>query len=161
MKIRSMRSLIYLSSGLGLIVAFFAAAEFFDASLSKYCSPSTYINCATVAKSGLTTTLWVPDWIWGIAGFIAIIVAAALAERNRRDIRYAYALLGLTTAGFGLAMYLLYVEVVRIGALCPVCATAYFFGALAWIGSLLLVRRMTAVRNAPRDVVPADAEAAG
>jgi len=158
-RIRSLRTLIYFSAGLGLIVALFAAAEFFDVALTAICSPNTTINCATVDKSGLTTTLGVQDWIWGIAGFVGILISAALAERHRRDLRYAYGLLGLTTAGVGLSMYLLYVEVFRIGALCPVCASAYCFGILAWIGALLLVRRMVAAQRAPPDVVPADAAA--
>ncbi len=159
MRIRSVRSLIYLAGGLGLIVALFAAAEFFDASLSKFCSPSSTISCAAVANSGLTTTLGIPDWIWGVAGFIAILALAALAEQHRRDLRYAYALLGLTTAGVALSLYLLYVEVGRIGALCPVCFTAYVFGWIAWGGAILLVRKMSAAQRAPPDAVPAESTA--
>ncbi len=149
MRLRTIRSLIYFAAGLGLIVSLFATAEFFDAALSKYCSPSTFISCAAVANSGLTSTLGIPDWTWGVAGFVAILVLAALAEAHKKDLRYAYALLALTTAGVALAMYLLYVELVRIGALCPVCATAYGFGILAWVGALLLVRRMRQRAVAP------------
>ncbi len=157
MRIRSVRSLIYLAGGLGLIVAIFAAAEFFDAALAAVCSPSTLISCEVVDKSGLTTTLGVQDWIWGIAGFVAILVLAALAEQHRRDLRYAYALLGLTTAGVGLSIYLLSIEVFRIGALCPVCFTAYVFGGVAWAGAIVLVRKMSAAVRGPKDVVPDEA----
>jgi uncharacterized membrane protein len=156
MRIRSIRSLIYFAAGLGLIVAMFAAAEFFDTSLTAVCSFSAFFSCGAVAKSGLTTTLGIPDWIWGIAGFIAIFIAAGLAEQHRKDLRYAYALLALTTAGVGLSMYLLYVELVRIGALCPVCATAYFFGIIAWIGAILLVLRMRQRAAAPEPVTAAE-----
>jgi uncharacterized membrane protein len=149
MRLRSIRSLIYLAGGLGLIVALFAAAEFFDASLSQVCSFGGGFSCATVLKSGLTTTFGVQDWIWGVLGFVAILAVAALAEAHRKDLRYAYALLVLTTAGVGLAMYLLYVEVFRIGALCPVCVTAYGFGILSWVGAILLVRRMQQRAAAP------------
>jgi uncharacterized membrane protein len=152
MRLRSIRSLIYFAAGLGLIVALFAAAEFFDASLSKVCSFGGGFSCQTVLQSGLTTTLGVQDWIWGIVGFIAILVAAALAESHRTDLRYAYALLALTTAGVGLAMYLLYVEIFRIGAICPVCVTAYGFGMLSWVGAILLVRRMHQRAAAPEPV---------
>ncbi len=149
MRLRSIRSLIYFAGGLGLIVALFAAAEFFDAALSRVCTVNSWVSCGKVDSSGLTTTLGVSDWIWGIAGFVAILALAALAEAHRKDLRYAYALLGLTTAGVGLAMYLLYVEVFRIGAICPVCASAYFFGVLAWVGSILLVRRLQERAAAP------------
>jgi uncharacterized membrane protein len=152
MRLRSIRSLIYLAAGLGLIVALFAAAEFFDATLSAVCSFGGGFSCATVLKSGLTTTLGIQDWIWGVVGFVAILVVGALAEAHRKDLRYAYALLALTTAGVGLAMYFLYVELVRIGALCPVCVTAYGFGILAWVGAILLVRRMQERAAAPEPV---------
>jgi uncharacterized membrane protein len=158
MRTRSIRSLIYFAAGLGLIAALFATAEYFDAALAVACSPTSSISCAAVAKSGLTTTLGVPDWAWGLAGFVAILVAATLAERHRKDIRYTYALLGLTTAGVGLSMYLLYVELFRIGALCPVCASAYAFGILAWIGAILLTRRMTARLQARARAPGPDAE---
>ena len=152
MRIRSIRSLIYLAGAFGLIVGLFAAAEFVSPGLTAVCSFSGFFSCGAVAKSGLTTTLGIQDWAWGVAGFVAILIAAGLAERNRKDLRYAYALLGLTTAGVALSMYLLYVELVRIGALCPVCVTAYFFGILAWLGSVLLVRRMRERAAAPAPV---------
>jgi uncharacterized membrane protein len=149
MRLRSIRSLIYLASGLGLIVALFATAEFLDPSLTSVCTFSAFFSCGAVAKSGLTTTLYVPDWAWGVVGFVAILVVAALAEAHKKDLRYAYALLLLTTAGVGLAMYLLYVELVQIHALCPVCLTAYVFGIIAWLGTLMLVRRLRQRAIAP------------
>ena len=144
MRIRSIRSLIYFAAGLGLIVAFFAAAEFFDAALSAVCSFNGVVSCSTVDDSGKTTTLGVQDWIWGIVGFIAILVVATLAEQHKRDIRWSYALLAVTSAGVALAMYLLYVELVEIGAICPVCVSAYTLGIIAWVGAILLVQKMTA-----------------
>jgi uncharacterized membrane protein len=151
-RLRSIRSLIYLAAGLGLIVAIFAAAEFFDASLTAVCSFNGFISCGAVDRSAFTTTLGIQDWVWGVAGFLAILTAAALAESHKRDLRYAYALLALTTAGVGLSMYFLYVELFRIGALCPVCVTAYGFGMLSWVGAILLVRRMQQRAAAPDPV---------
>jgi uncharacterized membrane protein len=149
MRTRTIRSLIYFAAGLGLIVAIFAAAEFFDTALTAVCSFSAFFSCGAVDGSGKTTTLGIQDWIWGIVGFLAILVVATLAEQNRRDIRWAYALLAVTSAGVALAMYLLYVELVEIGALCPVCVTAYSLGIVAWVGAILLVRKM-AVRARTR-----------
>jgi uncharacterized membrane protein len=147
MRTRSIRSLIYFASGLGLIVALFATAEFLDPALTAVCTFNSVVSCTTVANSGLTYTLGVPDWAWGVAGFVAILAVAVLAEQHRDDVRWAYALLGLTTAGVGLAMYLLYLEVFRIGAICPVCVSAYVFGIVAWVGAILLVRRKSGARR--------------
>jgi uncharacterized membrane protein len=141
MRTRSYRTLVELGGGLGLVTSLFTLAEAMDTSLSNVCSVNQKVSCGNVLASGLTSTLGIPDWAWGIGGFVAILVVAALASRHRKDARYAYALLALTTAGVGLAAYLLYVEVFRIGSICPVCATAYFFGVVAWAGAIGLARR--------------------
>jgi uncharacterized membrane protein len=141
MRTRTFRTLVYAGGGLGLIAAVFAAAEFFDAQLTRACSVNGFFSCAFVAQSGKTTTLGIEDWIWGVAGFVVILALAVLAERRRRDTRVTYALLGVTTAGVALSLYLLYVELVEIGALCPVCTAAYVLGGVAWVGAIGLAYR--------------------
>jgi uncharacterized membrane protein len=141
MNTRSVRSVVYFAAGLGLIVAVFAAAEFYDASLQKICSFSSYFSCQLIDQSGLTSTLGIQDWVWGVGGFVVILVVAALAEQHPGDRPLAYALLGVTSLGVALSVYLLYVEVLEIHALCPVCATAYLLGGVAWLGAIELVRR--------------------
>jgi len=141
MRTRAVRSVVYFAAGLGLIVSIFAAAEFFDAALRSVCSVSSFFSCALIDESGLTTTLGIPDYLWGIGGFVVILVVAALAEQRPNDRRLAYGLLGVTTLGVVLSLYLLYVELGLIHALCPVCATAYVLEGVAWVGAIELVRR--------------------
>lgn len=141
MKTRDVRGLIYLGAGLGLLVSIFAAAEFFDASLRAICSVNAFFSCAAVDNSGRTTTLGVPDYLWGIGGFVAVFVVAAIAERRARDVRVGYALLVLTSVGVALSGYFLYVELALIHALCLVCATAYLFGVVVWAASISLTVR--------------------
>src|SRR5580658_2040755 len=131
MRTRTYRSVVYFGAGLGLIAALFAAAEFYDTELTKACTFSAYWSCGRIANSGLTTTLGVQDWIWGVVGFVLILLFAALAERRRRDARMTYLLLLVTTVGVALSLYFLYVEVVQIGGLCPVCVSAYLLGWVA------------------------------
>jgi uncharacterized membrane protein len=141
MRTRNLRSAIYLAAGLGLIVAIFSAAEFFDAALLAVCSVNSYVSCGAVAHSGLTNTLGIPDYLWGIGGFVLILVLAALAEQRPSDRRRALLLLGITTLGVAFSLYFLYVEVVQIHALCPVCVADYLLGGVAWIGAIALARR--------------------
>jgi uncharacterized membrane protein len=150
MRNRSLRSLVYFTGGLGLVVSLFATAEFFDTSLRNICSVGSFFSCSLIDNSGLTTTLGIPDYLWGIGGFVLILIAAALAERRPKDLTRSYLLLGVTTVGVGLSLWLLYVELVLIGGLCPVCATAYFFGGVAWAASLALTLRLR--RRIARDV---------
>ncbi len=141
MRARTYRTLLELGGVLGFLLAVFAALEFYYSSLTKVCSFSSYFSCGAVANSGRTTILGVPDWAIGIAGFLAILVLAGLSSRYRRDDRITYLLFAVTSLGVAVAAYLLYVEVGQIHALCPVCASAYVCGVVAWVGSLGLTRR--------------------
>jgi uncharacterized membrane protein len=155
MRTRNLRSLLYLSAGLGLLVSLFATAEYFDASLRGICSVSSFFSCSLVDNSGRTTTLGIPDYLWGLGGFVAIFVVGGLAEARPDDARGAVGLAVLTSAGVGLSLYFLYVELAEIHALCLVCATAYLFGVLAWVCSLALLRRVG--RREARDRTEPDA----
>ena len=141
MQTRTLRSIVYFTSGLGLILSLFAAAEFYDASLRAVCNVNNYIQCGRVDTSGLTTILSVQDYVIGIAGFVLILALAGLAERWPRDVRLIFGLVGVTTAGVAVALYLFYVEVGEIHALCPVCAGAYAMGVAAWAGAVGLALR--------------------
>jgi uncharacterized membrane protein len=151
-----LRSAVYLAGGLGLLVAIFAAGEFHDASLQSICSINSFFSCATVDRSGLTTTLGIQDYLWGIGGYVVLLVGAGIAERYPRDVRPAYALAALATAAVGLSGDLLYVQLARIHALCVVCATAEGLGVILWIAALALAvrtRRGTSV-DAPVSAPP-------
>ncbi|MGI0071845.1 MAG: vitamin K epoxide reductase family protein [Thermoplasmata archaeon] len=147
MRTRTLRSVVYVAAGLGLIVALFATAEYFDAALRGVCSVSSFFSCSLVDSSGLTATLGIPDYLWGTGGFIAILVVAALAERRPHDRRLTYALLGVTSLGVALSLWLLYVELALIHALCPVCATDYVLVGVAWAGAMALAWRSVSPRD--------------
>jgi len=140
MQLRTIRSIIYLGAGLGIITALFAAAETTNASLRAVCSINSFFSCSKVDTSNFTSTLGIPDYLWGIGGFILIFLVAAIAESRPRDRRWEYFLVFVTTAGLAVAAYFLYVELALIGAFCVVCGSSYAMGLVAWGGSLALVR---------------------
>ncbi len=149
MKTANLRGAVYLSGGLGLLVALFAAAEFATPSLRSVCSINAFVSCAAVDRSGHTTTLGIPDYAWGIGGFLALLVLAGLAEQRPRDPRRAYALAGLATAAVALSGYFLYVQLGEVHALCVVCASAETLGAILWVSSLALARRTASEARGP------------
>ena len=149
MRTSSLRTLIYFAAGVGLIVSVFAALEFYEASLRGLCSIGSFFSCSVVDQSGRTSTLGLPDYAWGLGGFVLILVFAGIAEVRSGDPRWADVLLGLTTVGVGLSLYFLYVQLALIGAFCVVCASAYVFGAISWAGTVALARRTHARRKEP------------
>jgi len=148
MRTRDVRSVIYLASGFGLIVSIYTYLETVQSSLQKYCTLNSYVSCGAVANSGRTTVLGIQDSYIGIAGFILILVVAAIAERRRKELLWPQLLLLITSLGVAFSLYFLYVELVEIQALCPVCLTAWVFGWVAWFGAFLLVRKVRAKARA-------------
>jgi len=142
MKTRSLRTFVYLTGVFGLLVSIYAGLETLDASLRSSCTVNSFFSCSAVDASGKTSTFGIPDAAIGIAGFVLIIIVAALAEQHSRDLRYLYALLLFTTGGVAFASYFAYVEIAEIKALCPVCTAAYIFGILVWIGAIALTLRV-------------------
>ncbi len=142
MRTRTLRGVIGFAAGLGLLVSLFAAAEYFTASLRSACTLNQFFSCGTVDRSGLTSTLGVPDYAWGIGGFVALLIVAAIAERRGRDPRPTYVLLALSTAAVLLSASFLYTQLVRIHALCLVCASAEALGFVVWLCALALAIRL-------------------
>ena len=155
MRTSQIRSVLFLSAALGLLVSLFAAAEFVDASLRGICSVNSFFSCAMVDESGKTTTLGIQDYLWGIGGFVVIFAVAALWERRPRDMRWGYALVSITSAGVALSLYFLYVELAEIHALCLVCAATYLLGTSAWVAAVALAVR---TRRGALDDEPDDDE---
>jgi uncharacterized membrane protein len=141
MKTATLRSVIYLSAGIGLIVSIFAALEVYEASLQSLCTVNSFFSCHAVDVSGKTSTFGIPDYLWGIGGFVVILGVAGVAESRRRDRRWPALLLAVTTLGTALSLYFLWVQLALIGAFCIVCATADAFEWVAWVGAISLVRQ--------------------
>jgi uncharacterized membrane protein len=141
MQNRTLWSVVYFAAGLGLIISIFAAAEFFDATLRQVCSFNSFFSCQLIDQSGRTSTLGIPDYAWGIGGFLVILILAGISEARPRDRPWTYALVTVTTAGIVLSAYFLYVELALIGALCVVCVAAYVMGGISWIAAIALARR--------------------
>jgi len=144
MRTRSLRSVIYLAGGLGLIVSIFTYLEAVEASLQSLCTVNAFVSCSAVANSGKTTLFGISDSYIGIGGFVLILIVAAVAESRRQELLWPYLLLFLTTGGVALSFYFGYVELGEIHALCLVCLTAYVFGFIAWAGAIALVQKVRA-----------------
>ena len=77
-------------------------------------------GCETVAASEYATVLGVPVALFG-AGFSAMLVTACVVWWRRADRRALYAAYGLGLAGVIAVIYLTYVEVFVIEAICVWC----------------------------------------
>jgi uncharacterized membrane protein len=83
------------------------------------CSSSGVVNCERVLSSAYGTILGTPIPT-AAAGIVWFAVSAALALMRRRDLLLAWSALGLLTV-----LYLVYVEIDRVGVICIWCTAAH------------------------------------
>ena len=92
-------------------------------------------GCATVQKSHYAELLGVPVALLGLLGYVGILAALA---RDGEQGRTAAAFLSL--AGFGFSVWLTYVEVARLDAICIWCVgSAICMTLLAGLSAVRLV----------------------
>jgi uncharacterized membrane protein len=82
-------------------------------------------DCATVNSSRYSEVNGIPVAAIGIAGY-AVILAVQLLEGRARFLRdnAGMMLFGLSLVGFLFTLYLIYIEIAVIKALCPFCITS-------------------------------------
>ncbi len=130
--------LIVLTIG-GVVAASYAAYEVVNPEAAKVCSPNPFLSCQKVLASGHTTILGIPDWSIGLSGYLVMLVLAILAYRTF-DRRYLKALTALSALGMVIVGYLVYTELVVVGAICPVCTTAHLLNVGVLAVALWLLR---------------------
>lgn len=89
------------------------------------CSDSGTVNCSAVTTSAQSTFLGIPVALLGLGWFVAMLVlclpaAWNAASRNVHLLRFAGAL-----AGIGFVLWLVYAELIIIGAICLWCTVAH------------------------------------
>jgi uncharacterized membrane protein len=127
--------LLVVVAGLGFAV--FAAAETYIPSLRSACSFNVFFSCSKVDNSAYTNTFTIPDWKIGVAGFLLLLaLEVPLYLTWRRDLLTG--VLVVSGVGVLVALYLGYVELAVIGALCPVCFGTYLLDGVAFLLSTWL-----------------------
>jgi len=99
-------------------------------------------GCATVNSSIYSEINGIPVAVVGIVGYLAIL--ALLLLENRIDFlknNGTMALFGLALIGFLFTIYLIYVELALIHALCPFCVTSQITMTILFILSVIRLAR--------------------
>jgi len=121
----------------GLAVSIYLTVEHYDHSTTLACPESATINCAKVTTSRWSVIAGAPVALLGLVYFVVMTVLIAIPSR-RRELR-ALRVVG-AAAGVAMVLYLVYVELFRVDAICLWCTavhvlTLVLFGAILW-GSL-------------------------
>lgn len=102
-----------------------------------YCLPGVG-DCWTVNTSQYSQVLGIPVSVFGVIGYLAILIVALLANRNKFLARNQDMILfGMTLAGFLYSIYLTYLELFVINAICPFCVLSAIAMTVLFILSVI------------------------
>lgn len=99
-------------------------------------------GCDTVQTSRWGVLLGLPVAFYGVAGYLVVFVVALLALRPAAlpQRSWSVALAGLATIGFAFTLYLTYVELFLIHAICRWCVGSAVIMTAIWIVALLSLK---------------------
>lgn len=140
-------------AAVGVLVSGYLTVEHFTTPALLACPEGATINCAKVTSSPWSHVAGVPVAVLGLVFFVvmAVLVSPRLWGRPRLD---PVRVLG-AVAGVVMALYLVWVELFRVDAICLWCTGAHVC-AIALLGTVLWrVANRPAATTPPRQVRPA------
>ena len=116
-------------------------------------------GCEVVQTSQWAVFLGLPVAFYGVAGYFGLLAVAILSLRPAAlpERKWSVLLAGLASAGFLFTVYLTYLELFVIHAICRWCVGSAVIITLIWIVSLLslrspAIRTDRATSQPPRDL---------
>ena len=91
-------------------------------------------DCHTVNTSIYSEVNGIPVAVFGIIGYLAILIVLYFEKRNRFfKLNSTLMIFGLSLTGFIFTVWLIYVEIALLKALCPFCVTSQVAMTLIFI----------------------------
>ncbi len=112
MKSNRFRTIIYLAC-LGIVLALYLLYQYYTPPHKSLCHINSYINCEASTKGSLSNTLGIPTGLWGLTGYIAILISAIK--------KWKRLLIGMTAFGFLFCLRITILELFFVKTICPVC----------------------------------------
>jgi uncharacterized membrane protein len=130
----------------GLGVATYLTVAHYDATVTLACPETGLVNCARVTTSAESEIADLPVALLGLVFFAAMGLLSLPASWARRSLDLPR--LALAGAGVAFVLWLVYAEIVRIGAICLWCTSVHVITLVMFLVLLydLLNRRSAADR---------------
>jgi len=100
-------------AGIGLLLAVYLLWQQLSRPAFQPCYVNSYINCDAVISGPVAKTLGIPTPLYGLCGYIIILIAALMRKPKL--------LLGVATFGLIFCLRLGYIELFQLKVICPVC----------------------------------------
>lgn len=105
--------LIKILATIGIILALYLLWEQSSSSVVRPCTISSTINCDAIITGPVSKTLGIPTPLFGLTGYIIILLSAIL--------RFKKVLLGTALFGLLFCLWIAYQEIFLLHVICPVC----------------------------------------
>jgi len=104
-------------------------------------------GCEVVQTSRWAVFLGQPVALYGVFGYVVILIVALAGLRPAALVQRGWNVLlfGLATIGFAFTLYLTYLEVFVIHAICRWCVGSALIITVIWVVAVLALRRKDAV----------------
>ncbi len=148
----------FVVSVVGVLVSAYLTVEHFTSPAVLACPEGATINCAKVTSSSWSQIAGAPVAVLGLGFFVGMAVLTSPPMWARRALDPLR--VGGAVAGVVMAIYLVWVELFRVDAICLWCTAAHLC-ALALLGTVLwrVANRAPASENASADTHAADPRA--
>lgn len=117
----------------GIGLAIFLFYEYLFQPEVSPCYINSVINCEASTKGPLATTLGIPTALYGLLGYIIILVAAIK--------KWPKLVFGMSTFGLVFCLRITFIELFFIKQICPVCLACQVIMAILFILSILLLKQ--------------------
>jgi uncharacterized membrane protein len=109
----------------GLAVSTYLAVEHYSAASTLACPETGLVNCQKVTTSPESIVIGVPVAVWGLAFFTFLVAVTAPPAWRAEHVWLDRIRVGLSFAGVASVMYLIYVELFVIDAVCLWCTVVH------------------------------------
>jgi uncharacterized membrane protein len=109
----------------GLAVSIYLTVEHYTASTTLACPETGVVNCAKVTTSPQSMILGIPVAVLGLVFFVGMVALSVPALWRNRSGQVRWSRIGLAGIGVLFVIYLLYVELFVVDAICLWCTTVH------------------------------------
>lgn len=145
--------LLLVGIGLSVDLTYIHVKANLDPSHKSFCSPNARINCDSVARSAYSRFAGAPVSVWGLWGYLLILIAAWIGRlREARTPALLGMLLVLTGVSTLASAWMAYLSLAHVGALCLLCLATYVINPVLFVLVWVLIKQQ---EQTPKEAVAA------
>jgi uncharacterized membrane protein len=122
---------------LGLVIAAYLTVEHFTSSTTLACPETGAINCAKVTSSSYATVAGVPVAVLGLVYFVAMVLLCMPRAWRSSSPWVAPARAAAACVGAVSVLYLVWVELFRVNAICLWCTAVHVLTLALFVAIVL------------------------